>query len=65
MHDQVQDRYPLVSVTNDLSRVVNFKQTENENLLDYVKRFKQLRDVETNQLGSDFFHKFVDMKSEY
>ena len=42
-------------MTNALARVVNFKQMENENVLDYVKRFKQLRDVATNQLGREFF----------
>ena len=53
-------------MTNDLARVVNDKEKrKKENLLDYVKRFKQLRDVATNQLGRLFLHKFVEMKSEY
>ena len=51
MHNLVRAQYPLVSMTNALARVVNGKQMENENLLDYVKRFKQLRAVATNQLG--------------
>ena len=65
MHDSVQAQYPLVSMIYALARVVNVKQTENENLLDYVKRFKQLRGVATKQLRREFLHKFVDMKSEY
>ena len=64
MHDSVQVQYPLVSMTNDLARVVNVKQMENENLLKYVKSFRQLRDVASNQLGREFLHKFVDMQSD-
>ena len=59
MHDSVRYQYHLVSMTDVLSRVFNVKQMENKNLLDYVKRFKQLRDVATNQLGRGFLHKFV------
>jgi hypothetical protein len=45
MHDPVRAQYPLVSMTDALTRFVNVKQMDNEPLLDYVKRFKQLRDV--------------------
>ena len=51
----------MVSITNTLDRVFNVKQTENDNLLDYVKRFKQLSDVAKNQLGREFLDKFVEM----
>ena len=51
MKDLVWAQYPLLSITNTLDRVFNVKQTENDNLLDYVKRFKQLSDVAKNQLG--------------
>ena len=57
MHDSVQSQYPLFSMTDDLARVFNVKQMENENLLDYVKSFKQLRDVVTNQLGKEILYK--------
>ena len=59
MPDSVWTQWPLVSMTNALARVVNLKQIEKENILDDVKRFKQLRDVATNQLGRGFLHKFV------
>ena len=52
-------------MTDDLDRVVNVKQTENEKLLEYVKMFNKLRDVATNQLGREFFHKFMEMQIEY
>ena len=37
MHDPVRAQYPLVSMTDALSRLVNVKQQESESLLDYVK----------------------------
>ena len=42
MHDTVRAQYPLVSMTDALNRLTNIRQHENEALLDYVKRFKQL-----------------------
>ena len=45
MHDPVRAQYPLASMTDALTRLLNAKQGLNENLIDYIKRFKQLRDV--------------------
>jgi hypothetical protein len=45
MHDTVRAQYPLVSMTDALGRLINVRQQDNESLLDYVKRFKQLRNV--------------------
>ena len=37
MHDTVRAQYPMVSMTEALTRLVNVKQFDNEPLLDYVK----------------------------
>jgi hypothetical protein len=42
MHDTVRAQYPLVSLTDALNRLTTIRQNDNEPLLDYVKRFKQL-----------------------
>ena len=65
MNDSVRAQYPLVSMNNDLSNVVNAKQIENKNLLDYMESFKQLCDVTKNQPGREFLHKLVEMQSDY
>jgi hypothetical protein len=39
MHDPIRTKYPFASPTEAISRVLNLKQSENEGLLDYVKRF--------------------------
>ncbi len=58
--DPVRAQYPFVSMTNSLVNFLNIQQHENENLLDYVKRFKQLRDIMKSQLGSHFLDHFVE-----
>jgi hypothetical protein len=65
MHNPVQAQYPLVSMTDALSRLVNVKQQESECLLDYVKRFKQLRDVAKSQMGNTILNKFVEHQAGY
>src|SRR5210317_1292040 len=41
-HDTVRRTYPLASIMDAHTRFINAKQGENEFLLDYIKRFKQL-----------------------
>jgi hypothetical protein len=48
-----------------LSRLVNVKQQENKSLLDYVKRFKQLRDVTKSQMGNKLLNEFAEHQALY
>jgi hypothetical protein len=41
MHDPARAKYPYVSLTAVLIRLLTMRQFENEGMLDYVKRFKQ------------------------
>jgi hypothetical protein len=63
--DPVRAQYPLVSVTNALERLINVKQQEHELLVDYLKRFKQLRDVAKAYMGDKFLHDFVAQQAAY
>jgi hypothetical protein len=65
MHDPVRAQYPMISMTDALCRLTNIKQWENESLLDYVRRFKELRDVAKSQLGSEFLDRFVEHQALY
>jgi hypothetical protein len=65
MHDPVCAQYPMMSMTDALSRLVNVKQQENETLLDYVKCFKQLRDVAKGQMGGAILDRFVEHQQAY
>ncbi|MGC8546006.1 MAG: hypothetical protein ACP5NR_08720, partial [Athalassotoga sp.] len=65
MHDPVRAQYPMISMTDALTRLINAKQAENEPLLDYIKRFKQLRDVAVSHMGSEMLHKFCEFQVEF
>ena len=65
MHEIARVRYPLASFTDALTRLINLKQLEHENLLDYVKRFKQNRDVLKSHVGSEILYKFIENTKEY
>ena len=65
MHDPVRSKYPFASLTEAMSRMINLKQTEHEKLLDYIKRFKQTRDIMSSHMGTDLLDKFVENTSEY
>jgi hypothetical protein len=45
--------------------MLNLKQSENEGLWDYVKRFKESRDIMKSHIGTDIFDKFVENILEY
>ena len=65
MHDPVRAQYPLISMTEALSRFINVRQLENELLTDYLKRFKQLRDVCKSHMGTKMLDEFVEHTEAY
>ena len=65
MHDPVRARYPYASLTEAVARTLNIKQMENGNLIDYVKRFKQARDILMSHLGSNVLDQFIENAPEY
>src|SRR5210317_2487808 len=65
MHDAVRAQYPYIAMTDGLTRLLNIKQQENEQLLDYVKRFKQTRDVTKSQIGTRLLDTFIEYQEDY
>ena len=64
-HDPLRAQNPMISATDALMRFLNLKQQEGEDLLDYVKRFKQHRDVVDSQLGKKIFYEFIEHQPEF
>jgi hypothetical protein len=61
MHDPIRAKYSsYASLTEALIRLMNIKQFEQEQLLDYIKRFKQFRVITKYILD-----KFVENTREY
>ena len=65
MHDPIRVTYPYASLTEALMRTLHIKQLEQESLLDYMKRFKQSRDMLKSHIGRDILSKFVENMPEY
>ena len=65
MHDPIRAKYPYASLTEALMRTFNIKQLEQESLIDYMKRFKQSRDMLKSHIGGDILNKFIENLPEY
>jgi hypothetical protein len=65
MHIPIRAKHPFASLTEAISRMLNLKQSENEGLLDYVKRFKESRDIMRSHVGTGILDKFVKNTLEY
>jgi hypothetical protein len=65
MHDPIRAKYPFASLTEALIKLMNIKQLEYEGLLDYVKRFKQFRDITKSHVGTDILDTFVQNTRDY
>jgi hypothetical protein len=65
MHDPIRAKYPFASLTEAISRMLNLKQIDEEGLLDYVKRFKESRDIMKSHIGTDILDKSVENTLEY
>ena len=67
MHDPIRVKYPYASLTEALMRTLNIKQLEHKSLIDYdyMKRFKQSRDVLKSHIGGDILNKFIKNLPEY
>ena len=65
MHDPIRAKYLFASLTEAMSRMLNLKQNESERLVDYLKRFKESRDITKSHVGTDILDKFVENTREY
>jgi hypothetical protein len=65
MHDTVRAQYPFKSFTTAERNLITIRQFENEPLLDFVKRFKQVRDVYKSHVGTKILDEFTKKLDEY
>ena len=61
----VRAQYPYISMNKALKDLQNVSQYHDEQLLDYVKRFKQLRDVAVSYIGNDVLKEFIENSKDY
>ena len=65
INNPIRGRYPFACQHDDLLRLAKARQYEDESLADYIKRFKQLRDVYKRGVGKHTFDGWVTTTEEY
>jgi len=60
MHETVRAQYSMLTHVEAIEALVTMKQNDGEELLDYVKRFKQLRTTYKSYLGTSLFNAHVE-----
>ena len=58
-HDTVRAQYPMVSIVDALARWLNVRQYDEEDLVEYTKRMKQLSDVVKSMIGDSILHEYA------
>ena len=65
MHQPTRKQYPYASLVDALVTFLKTTQNDGEALIDFVKRFKQARDIFKSYAGSHILDKFVENTQEY
>ena len=65
MHTPMKARYPFMSLTENLSSLLNIKQNEKESLVEYFERFEQEKGIVKSQLGDSVLDKFMESYPKY
>ena len=65
MHAPRRARYPFMSLTENLATLINVKQNNSEQLVDYLERFEQDKMIIKSQLGEDVLDKFIESYPGY
>ena len=63
IYENNRAQYCYVSMTDSLKRVLNMRQNDDEELTDYVKRFKYNYSILQKHLGDKFLYEFIDQQS--
>ena len=64
-HDTVRAQYPMVPIVDALARWINARQYEDESLVDYTKRMKQLSDVVKSMIRDEILHVYAKGLEDY
>lgn len=65
MHDPQRAKYAYATMTDAVLNGLTVKQGEKEELLDYLKQFKENRDIMKSLIGSDVLDQFITNSPEY
>ena len=65
MHETIRAQYSLLTIHDAIKALITIKQKDGEDLLDFVKRFKQMRSTYKSYLGMALFDSHAESLAEY
>jgi hypothetical protein len=65
MHEAIRAQKPALTMLQALTKWLTFKQGDGVTLAQYIKQFKEHRDVVKTQLGESMFDYFIEQQAEY
>ena len=65
MHEPDKAKEPFTSLLDATANFINIRQMENENINDYVRRYKNMRTIFKGLIGSKFLDGFADNLPEF
>jgi len=65
MHEPIRAVYPYSAVTEAMKRFINIKQKDDEDIVGFMERFSQQKNILQSHLGSDFLGEFVQSTRDY
>jgi len=65
MHQPVRATFPYISLIDVLARWINLRQKEEESLVDYLERLREMKAMAVSHLGKSFLEEFVKKTDEY
>ena len=65
IHTKIRATYPMMSLADVMSLLVNLRQKENKDLLNYLERFKEERNIAKIQPGKHFLDSSIKNTTEY
>ena len=65
MNVPVKETYPMATVAEVLLQLLYTRQRDKEDVLEYIKRFKQSWRIMRSHMGDEFLHHFIQNTAEY
>ena len=65
MHETTRSQKPMLSAIQAMIKLCTYKQADNQSLSEYLKSFKEHRDVFKTQLGDIMFNYFIEQQPGY
>ena len=64
-HEAARAQYPMITMTDALTKFLTFKQVDGMSLTEYLHGFRENRDILETQMGDHVLDYFIEQQQEY